>query len=143
MFPLKIKLKTEKARKRGAVPEGSVELAGSWLGAGHLPGAPLQGAKSPWSPAWVWAASLGLATLPGGPPVGWGGGQSAGSGPPGSCRAQWHCVTRASAAVVAGDVGTAGLPVEGGAALCLLLSFVFSAGEWQGHTANRALLCTT
>lgn len=39
MFLLKIKIKTRKAEQRGAVPEGSVALAGSWLCAGHLLGA--------------------------------------------------------------------------------------------------------
>lgn len=47
MFPLKIKLKTEKAKKRGVVPEGSVERAGSWLHAGRLPGALLLVTESP------------------------------------------------------------------------------------------------
>lgn len=62
MFPLKIKIKARKARELGVVPEGSVELASYWS---------LPCSLSVGSPAWVWAASLALAVLPGQSPVGW------------------------------------------------------------------------
>lgn len=62
MFPLKIKIKTRKAKEHRVVLEGSVELASCWS---------LPWSLSAGSPAWVWAASLALAVLPGQSLVGW------------------------------------------------------------------------
>lgn len=146
MFLLKIKIKTRKAEQRGAVPEGLVALAGSWLCAGHLLGAQgpreLRGLGRPprrWPRSR--AVSAGLGSQAG---LGMGsqcrvrpcrqllptdGTGSAGTASPACARCRQGC-----------GAGTPGLAWPVGLGLWVCQWFCFSEGLGQGFAGNS--LCS-